>query len=116
MSYNQYLQGKVIQTGCEWRLKIKIQSTALEPFPEGAKFTAQVRADAESAVLATLTSENGHIVRVDSSSLEIFMPGAMSATWSSGFVMLDIIRTDLPENIHLGFDLTIPVKRSITRL
>jgi hypothetical protein len=116
MSYNQYLQGKVIQTGCEWRLKIKIASTALEPFPAGAKFTAQVRADADSPVLATLTTDAGNINRVDATSIEIVLPGAASANWSRGKVVMDVVRTDTPELIHLGFDLEIPVKRSITRL
>lgn len=116
MSYSQYLKGKAIQTGCEWRLKITIQSSALAPFPSTAKFTAQVRTDPDGPVLATLTTAGGHITRVDTTSIEILLPGAMSANWSAGKVMMDVIRTDLTEKIHLGFDLEIPVKRSITRL
>lgn len=116
MSYTQYLQGKAIQTGCEWRLKIKIVSTALETFPTTAKFTAHVRANPDSPVLATLTTAAGHIKRVDGSSIEIILPGTMSVNWSAGKVVMDVVRTDLTDKIHLGFDLEIPVKRSITRL
>lgn len=117
MSYSQYLKGRAIQTGCEWRLKIKITSTALEPFPVGATFTAQVRrtADAEEA-LATLTTAAGKIVRVDNTSIEIVLDGAVTEDWPAGKVVMDVVRTDLTEKIHLGFDLEIPVKRSITRV
>ncbi|MBD9511648.1 hypothetical protein IB265_33370 [Ensifer sp. ENS10] len=116
MSYSQYLKGKAIQTGCEWRLKIKVVSTALAAFPSTAKFTAQVRVDADSPVLATLTTQAGNIIRVDDTSIEIVLPGSISAEWSSGKVVMDVVRTDLTDKIHLGFDLEIPVKRSVTRL
>lgn len=117
MSYSQYLKGRAIQTGCEWRLKIKITSTALAAFPVGAQFTAQIRRKAEDeTALATLTTAAGHITRVDDTSIEVMLPGAMSANWSGGKVVMDIVRTDLSQNVHLGFDLEIPVKRSITRV
>jgi hypothetical protein len=115
MSYSQYLKGKAIQTGCEWRLKISIVSTALESFPVSAKFEAQIRTDADGPVLAWLTTDAGNILRVDATSIEIQLPGDFSANWSAGKVVLDVVRTDLTDKIHLGFDLEIPVKRSITR-
>lgn len=116
MSYNQYLQGKAIQTGCEWRLKIKVTSSALAAFPTTAKFTSQIRKDdADGVVLATLTSAAGTIIRVDGNSIELVLKGSETAEWKSGTVVLDIIRTDLTQKIHLGFDLEIPVKRSVTR-
>lgn len=117
MSYSQYLKGRAIQTGCEWRLKIKINSAALAAFEAGAQFTAQVRANANDEVaLATLTTAAGNIIRVDSTSIEIVLPGTASVNWSAGKVVMDVIRTDLTQKVHLGFDLEIPVKRSITRV
>lgn len=116
MSYSQYLQGKAIQTGCEWRLKIKIVSSALEPFPTSARFTAQVRDTAEGPIKATLSSATNTITRVDGNTLELLLNGTITAGWKEGKVLMDVIRTDLPQKIHLGFDLEIPVKRSITRL
>lgn len=117
MSYSQYLQGKAIQTGCEWRLKIKIQSSALAVFPTTAKFAASIRKDnAEGPVLVGLSSAAGSIIRVDGNTLELVLKSADTEVWSEGIVVMDIIRTDLPQKIHLGFDLEIPVKRTITRL
>lgn len=117
MTYNQYLQGKAIQTGCEWRLKIKVNSSALATFPETATFSASIRQDdPEGEVLVTLSTAAGTIIRVDGNTLELVLNGSDSASWKAGHVVMDIIRTDLTQKIHLGFDLEIPVKRTITRL
>lgn len=117
MSYSQYLQGRAIQTGCEWRLKIKINSSALEVFSASARFTAQIRRKAsDETALATLTSAAGSISRVDGTSLELVLDGAITQNWSEGVVVMDIVRTDLTRKVHLGFDLEIPVKRSVTRV
>lgn len=117
MTYNQYLQGKAIQTGCEWRLKIKINSAALAAFPASARFSASIRKeDTDGDVLTTLSTSSGSIIRVDGNTLELVLPDSVSANWESGTVVMDIIRTDLTQKIHLGFDLKIPVKRTITRL
>lgn len=116
MSYSQYLKGKAIQTGCEWRLKIKIVSSALVSFPTSARFSAQIRDTPEGPIKATLSSASGTITRVDGNSLELLLNGTVTADWKEGKVLMDIIRTDLPQKIHLGFDLEIPVKRTITRL
>ena len=117
MSYNQYLQGKAIQTGCEWRLKIKITSSALAAFPTTARFSASVRRDsADGDLLITMSSAAGSVIRVDGNTLELVLKGTDTAAWSAGTVVLDVIRTDLTQKIHLGFELEIPVKRSVTRL
>ncbi|MGV1754811.1 hypothetical protein [Agrobacterium sp. CG674] len=117
MSYNQYLQGKAIQTGCEWRLKIKITSSALAVFPTTAKFSASIRKDdADGELLITLSSDASSITRVDGNTIELILKGTDTAEWTAGTVILDVIRTDLTQKIHLGFDLEIPVKRSITRI
>lgn len=117
MSYNQYLQGKAIQTGCEWRLKIKIVSSALETFPSTATFSASIRKnDADGDVLTTLSTAAGSVIRVDGNTIELVLSGPDTEAWTSGTVVMDVIRTDLTQKIHLGFDLEIPVKRSITRV
>jgi hypothetical protein len=116
MSYNQYLQGKAIQAGFEWRLKIKIVSPALAVFPTTAKFTAQVRDTPDSSVKVELSSDAGTIIRVDGNTIELVIKSTDSADWSEGTVVMDVIRTDLSQLIHLGFDLEIPVKRPVTRV
>lgn len=117
MSYTQYLQGKAIQTGCEWRLKIKITSSALAVFPATAKFVAAMRRDnADGELLTTLSTDAGTIYRVDGNTIELVLNGSVSASWAEGTVVMDVIRTDLTQKVHLGFDLEIPVKRSVTRI
>jgi len=116
MSYNQYLQGRAIQTGCEWRLKIKVTSSALDPFPVTAKFVAQVRDDPDSPVKTTISTDLGTIIRSDENTIELHLKGEDTEAWAAGTVVMDVIRTDLAEHVHLGFDLEIPVKRTITRI
>ncbi|SCW95700.1 hypothetical protein [Ancylobacter rudongensis] len=116
MDYTQYLPGKAIQTGCEWRLKIKITSAALEAFPETATFLAQIRDDVEGPIKAALSTALGSIVRADANTIELRLSGAATTEWRAGTVVMDVVRTDLVQPVHLGFDLEIPVKRSITRL
>ena len=117
MSYSQYLKGRAIQTGTEWRLKIQISSSALAAFPADATFAAQIRRNVDDAEpLASLTTAAGNIIRVSNNSIEIILPAATSKDWISGKVFMDVIRTDQLAPVHLGFDLEIPVKRSITRI
>ena len=117
MSYTQYLQGKAIQTGCEWRLRITINSEAIETFPETATFSSSIRKNsADGELVTTLSSADGSIVWVDSSSIELYLSEDATVDWKEGLVVLDIIRTDLTQKVHLGFDLKIPVKRTITRV
>lgn len=115
-SYSQYLPAKAIQTGCEWRLKIKIVSSAIAAFSVGAAFTAHIRDTIDGPEKAVLSTASGTITRIDGNTLEFVIGQAVTADWSEGSVIMDVIRTDLTAKIHLGFDLVIPVKRSITRL
>lgn len=115
-SYDQFLQGKAIQTGCEWRLRFKITSTALAVFSPTSRFSAQFREKIDGPVLIELTTANGGIVRVDNNTLELVLKSTDTVSWKNQSVMTDIVRTDLPQKIHLGFDLIIPVKRSVTRV
>lgn len=116
MSYNQYLQGKAIRTGTEWRLKITINSSALAVFPPSASFKAQFRFEEDGPVAAELHTWTGTIWRVDGNSLEFYLPGTFTKHWHSGQVLMDCVRVDLTQPVHLGFDLVIPVKRSITEV
>jgi hypothetical protein len=117
MDYTQYLQAKVIRTGCEWKLKIKVISAAVGTFPPQARFQCQFRAEnADGPVLANLTTDNGQIVRVDDdNNLELTLKASDSVDWTVEKVVADIVRIDLSQRQHLGFDLEIPVKRTITR-
>jgi len=115
VSYSQYLQGKAIQTGCDWRLKITINSAALEEFPSNAHFLAHIRDHADGPLKAALSTEDGTITRMNSKTIELIIPATVSASWQAGTVVMDVLRVDTSTPIHLGFDLEVPVKRTITR-
>lgn len=116
MSYAQYLQGRAIRTGCEWRLKIHISASAASLFPDTARFVSQFRDGIDGSLKLTLSSEAGTIIRVDENTLEFVVPGAETVSWPDGTVVMDVIRVDLTERIHLGFDLEIPVRGTVTRI
>lgn len=116
MSYDHYLQGKAIRTGCDWALRITVVSSALEPFPANAQFKAHVRNTVDGPLLVELTTAGGGVVRRSNTEIELRIPGSVSKEWKDGSVVMDVIRTDALNPVHLGFDLEIPVKRSVTRL
>lgn len=114
--YAQYIPGKCIRTGCEWRLQFRIKS-GVGDFGPNARFTAQVRENnADGKLLATLKTEYGSVLRIDERTILLVLPDRESRDWTCDQVVLDIIRTDLSQIYNLGFKLTIPVVRSVTRL
>jgi hypothetical protein len=54
--------------------------------------------------------------RVDGRTLEIIVAPAVTGALTSGTVVLDLVRTDLTPDRHLGFLLEIPVVLPVTRL
>mgnify|MGYP001765371542 CR=1 FL=1 len=105
--------GRALVAGYEWRQRF-VSPVAL--FPSAATFTAQIRrtvADAEP--LATLTTGNGGVVRVDDTTLDVIVAGATSAGWTAGSVVFDVVRSDGTAQ-HLGFRVTVPVVMPVTRL
>lgn len=105
--------GSAIIAGYIWRQRLQVTAEA-PPFPEGVTLRAQVRKSrAATEELATLTTENGGLVRVDDNSIDIVIAGASSTDWRDS-VMLDIVRTDLDDDEHLGIQLTVPVMMPVT--
>lgn len=107
--------GKIIQAGYGWTMRIVIgEDTTL--LPVGATFRAQVRRDPEvNDVLYEMTTANGAITRVSGNTLDLSIPGTATAGWPSRRAFIDIVRTDTPQPIHLGFRLVVPVQQPITR-
>jgi len=105
--------GPAIVAGYAYRLQIEADSPL---FPEGAAFTAQVRAKlSASSVIATLTSANGGILRVSDTVVELIIAPEATADLGAGSVIFDIVRTDLVPPRHLSFFLEIPVVLPVTR-
>jgi len=107
-------EGPVILIGYEYRLQLQAEA---DLFPEGASFAGQVRSAITTAtILAELSSAAGSVLRVDDRTLEIILAPALTAGLVPGAVVLDLVRTDLEPDRHLGFVLEIPVALPVTRL
>ena len=105
--------GPVIVAGYEYRLQLEADSTV---FPLGCTLAAQLRGKvSDSAVITTLTTENGGLVRISDTIVEISIPPAATALLLPGSVVMDMVRTDLEPDRHLNFTLEITVIRPVTR-
>ena len=105
--------GGAIIAGYQWSVRLELDADA---FPEGVAITGQVRKRVEDeTVLATISIANGGVVRVDSRTIDLVIPGAISQDWKAGEVVLDLVRTDTDPDRYLGFRLSIPVIRAVTR-
>jgi hypothetical protein len=111
---NTHLQeGPVILIGYEYRLQLQADA---ELFPQGASFAGQVRSTiSAAAVLAELSTATGSVLRLDARTLEIILSPAITAELAPGMVVLDLVRSDLTPDRHLGFVLEIPVVLPVTR-
>jgi hypothetical protein len=107
-------EGPVILIGYEYRLQLEAEA---DLFPNGASFAGQVRSAITAAtVVAELSSATGSVLRVDDRTLEIVLAPAVTAGLAPDGVVLDLVRTDLEPDRHLGFVLEIPVALPVTRL
>ena len=107
-------EGPVILIGYQYRLQLQAEA---DLFPEDASFAGQVRSAISAAtVVAELSSAAGSVLRVDVRTLEIVLAPEVTANLLPGMVVLDLVRTDLTPDRHLGFILEIPVVLPVTRL
>lgn len=102
-----------IRPGFVWSAVIALPTTPAL-FPAGTRLRAQMRTSVDGPVLASLTTENGALTVLDDKRVEITIAGRLSRGWSDGFVLLDLVRVDLPEDKHLNITLKIAIKRSVT--
>ena len=106
-------EGPAVVIGYQYKLQV---ATDLALFPSGSAITAHVRAKvSDTAILATLTTANGGLVRVSDTLIEIVIAAAQTAAIKAGTVHMDMVRTDLTPDLHLGFNLEIPVVMPVTR-
>jgi len=105
--------GGAIIAGYRWSVRLELDADA---FPEGVVITGHVRRRIEDEmVLATISTANGGVVRVNSRTIDLVIAGTISRNWSAGEVVLDLVRTDTDPDSYLGFRLTVPVMRPVTR-
>ena len=106
-------EGPAIVAGYEYRLQVEAGSAV---FPQGCALAAQLRGKvSDTTVIATLTTQNGGLVRKSDTVVEIVIAPEASAGLVAGSVLLDMVRTDLVPPRHLQFTLEIPVVRPVTR-
>lgn len=106
-------EGPIILIGYEYRLQLQAEA---DLFPEGASFAGQVRSTiAAASMVAELSTAAGSVLRLDGRTLEIVLPPEVTAGLAPGGVVLDLVRTDLTPDRHLGFLLEIPVALPVTR-
>ena len=113
MTTTTVTEGPAVLIGYAWRLQIEADAPV---FAEGTSYAGQLRERPNAAdVLATLTSVDHGILRISDTVLELALRPDQTASLAPGRVVLDLVRTDLAPDLHLGFLLELPVILPVTR-
>jgi hypothetical protein len=106
-------EGPAVLIGYAWRLQIEAEAPV---FAEGAIYAGQIRGrPSDAEVLATLSSADHGILRISDTVLELALRPDQTAVLAPGRVVLDLVRTNLAPDLHLGFLLELPVILPVTR-
>ena len=106
-------EGPAILIGYAWRLQIEAEAPV---FAEGASYTGHLRLKpSDPTLLAELSSADVGIEHITDTVLELSLTPSQTAGLTPGRVVLDLVRTDLEPDLHLGFLLEIPVMMPVTR-
>ncbi|WP_296939619.1 hypothetical protein [uncultured Marivita sp.] len=106
-------EGPAILIGYAWRLQIEAEAPV---FAEGASYTGHLRLKpSDPTLLAELSSADGGIQHITATVLELSLTPSQTASLTPGRLVLDLVRTDLEPDLHLGFLLEIPVMLPVTR-
>lgn len=105
--------GDAIAAGYRWSLRIEMD---VDAFPQGVSLRGHVRRRVnDTIIMASLSTADGSIVRVDNRHIDIVLDGDVTKAWAAGTVVLDLVRTDTDPDQYLGFMLTVPVVQTVTR-
>jgi hypothetical protein len=106
-------EGPAILIGYAWRLQIEAEAPV---FADAASYTGHLRLKpSDPTLLAELSSADDGIQHITETVLELSLTPSQTAVLSPGRVVLDLVRTDLEPDLHLGFLLEIPVMLPVTR-
>ena len=106
-------EGPAILIGYAWRLQIEAEAPV---FAEAASYAGHLRLKpSDPTLLAELSSADGGIEHVKETVLELSLTSSQTASLTPGRVVLDLVRTDLEPDLHLGFLIEIPVILPVTR-
>lgn len=85
-----------------------------QPFPEGCTLLADIALFVGGPAVATLSTEEGTITRIDDDTVEVSIPGAATALLTNTTAQLDLVRTDPSPDEWLGLRVQLPVEQPIT--
>jgi hypothetical protein len=85
-----------------------------QPFPEGCTLLADIALFVGGPAVATLSTEDGTITRIDDDTVEVSIPGAATALLTNTTAQLDLVRTDPSPDEWLGLRVQLPVEQPIT--
>lgn len=109
------IKAKAIRAGYDWSIRVHFAAASIN-FPTTATFVAQVRRSAEAPdILATMTTADLGIQRVDANTIDIVLAGSKTLGWPVRTAHIDVVRTDGGGVQHMGFSLAVPVILPITR-
>ena len=111
----QNQKGKAIYAGFDWRYRFVVRGSKV--LPAAINMVGQVRPSPTSdTVLTTLSTADGPITKINATTVEVFIDNTISAAWTEiSKVSFDLISIDDDEPQHLGFLITVPVRRAITK-
>lgn len=107
------VSGSAIIAGYRWEQQFQLVGSGF--FPVGCTLVGQVRkTPADAAILATLRTSDGSLVRMDDNTVKVIIAGTLSVDWVNS-VCFDLVRTDIVPNTHWGIIAQIKVLAPITR-
>lgn len=109
------MASNAIFVGYKWACRLEATNNATA-FPSGATYRAHVRENrASTSALATMTTADGGITRVDNTHIDLVLTAAQTAAINPGQCVIDLVRADVSPEIHQGFALLVPVVQPVTR-
>lgn len=109
------LSGQPIARGYSHAIRVTVATDGDDAvFPAGCRLMAQFREFAGApAVQATLSTDNGKIVRIDDDTIRLDLSAADTADMQ-GQTVTDLVRTDLSPDAWLGIQLRFEVAQPAT--
>ena len=85
-----------------------------QPFPEGCTLLADVAVFLGGPAVASLSTEDGTIVRIDDDTVEVSIPGAATALQTHPRAPMALVRPDPSPADWLGLQVSLPVVQPVT--
>jgi len=84
------------------------------PFPEGCTLIADVAIYAGGTAVATLSTDDGTIVRIGDDTIELRIPASATERLTNTTAQIDVVSSGTSPNQWRGLQLSLPVVQPIT--